>query len=60
MKSRFQFSLRSLFVVTAIVAVQCAVCLPMLRKWQQARRVEEELRRMWVEIDNARVSDSRP
>jgi hypothetical protein len=35
----FQFSLRTLLlVVVTIAAVQCAVCLPMLREWQE--RVE--------------------
>ncbi len=30
-----QFRLRTLFVVTAIVAVQSAVCCLMLREWQR-------------------------
>jgi hypothetical protein len=33
----FQFRLRTLLAVVAIVAVQCAVCLPMLREWRAAR-----------------------
>ena len=33
-RRRFQFRLRTLFFAAAIVAVQCAVCLPMLREWQ--------------------------
>ena len=36
---RFQFRLRTLFVVAAIVAVQCAVCLPMLKEWQAQREI---------------------
>jgi hypothetical protein len=32
-----QFSLRTLFVILTIVAVQSAVCLPMLREWQSRR-----------------------
>jgi hypothetical protein len=35
---RFQFRLWTLFVVTTIAAVQCAVCLPPLRDWQQNQR----------------------
>jgi hypothetical protein len=35
----FQFSLRTLFVVTTIVAVQCAVCLPALKEWQSRKRL---------------------
>ena len=31
----FQFSLRSLLVIVAVVAVQCGICLPMLREWQR-------------------------
>jgi hypothetical protein len=34
---RFQFRLRTLFVAVAIVAVQCAACLPMLREWQKQK-----------------------
>jgi hypothetical protein len=30
----FQFSLRALLVAATIVAVQCAVCFPMLREWE--------------------------
>jgi hypothetical protein len=29
-----QFRLRTLMLLTAIVAVQCAVCLPALKEWQ--------------------------
>jgi hypothetical protein len=32
----FQFSLRTLMIVVAIVAVQCAVCFPALKGWQYA------------------------
>ena len=44
MKRRFQFRLRTLLVVMAIVAVQCAVCLPMLRELKE----REEYRRALV------------
>ncbi len=43
---RFQFRLRTLMLIVAIVAVQCAVCLPALKEWQrieQWRRIEEAL-----------------
>jgi hypothetical protein len=33
----FQFSLRTLMLAIAIVAVQCAACLPMVREWQRQR-----------------------
>jgi hypothetical protein len=36
----FQFSLRTLFVVVATLAVECAVCLPMLREWQKSQQRE--------------------
>jgi hypothetical protein len=39
----FQFSLRTLFVVTAVVAVQCAVCLPMLREWKLEQEIAKRL-----------------
>jgi hypothetical protein len=39
----FQFSLRTLLVVVTIIAVQCAVCLPLLREWQQRRQRDAEL-----------------
>ena len=39
----FQFSLRTLMVVMAIVAVQCAVCLPMLREWKERDEYRREL-----------------
>jgi hypothetical protein len=39
----FQFNLRALFVVVAIVAVQCAVCLPIVREWREQRRIVAEL-----------------
>jgi Tfp pilus assembly major pilin PilA len=37
----FQFSLRTLMIVVAIVAVQCAVCLPMLKKWQTQQKMRQ-------------------
>ena len=38
----FQFSLRTWFILVAIAVVQSAVCLPMLREWQQRRQEEAE------------------
>jgi hypothetical protein len=44
-RRRFQFRLRTLSVIVAIVAVQCAVCLLMLREWQrQSEEVERHER----------------
>ncbi|HEV2971232.1 MAG TPA: hypothetical protein VGY55_14755 [Pirellulales bacterium] len=53
----FQFSLRTLFVVVAIMGVQCGVCLPMLREWQveQARvkvTLKEKLRLIGLALWN--------
>lgn len=39
---RFEFRLRTLFVIMTILAVECAMCLPMLREWQR----QEQLRRI--------------
>jgi hypothetical protein len=39
-RRRFQFRLRTLFVVATVVAVQCATCLPMFREWQQREQHE--------------------
>jgi hypothetical protein len=36
-----QFSLRTLLIVTTIVAVQCAVCLSMLREWKASRHLTD-------------------
>jgi hypothetical protein len=35
----FQFSLRTLFVIVATLAVQCAVCLPKLRERQEYNNI---------------------
>jgi hypothetical protein len=40
----FQFSLRSLFVAMTILAVQCAVCFPMLRAYEVNCELEEAMR----------------
>jgi hypothetical protein len=40
-RRRLQFSLRTLFVVVTILAVECAVCLPMLREWEANRKWQE-------------------
>jgi hypothetical protein len=39
----YQFRLRTLFVVLAIVAVQCAVCVPALKQWQRRRQNDIQL-----------------
>jgi hypothetical protein len=39
-RRRFQFSLWTLFVAVAIVAVQCAVCLPILKEWQDRQQIK--------------------
>jgi Tfp pilus assembly protein FimT len=41
----FQFSLRTLMIVVVIFSVQCGVCLPMLREWQEQERIREERQR---------------
>jgi hypothetical protein len=33
----FQFSLRTLFLVMAVVTVQCGVCLPIMKEWNPPR-----------------------
>jgi hypothetical protein len=38
----FQFSLRTLFVIMTIIAVQCSVCLPMLHDWQEQLRIRQD------------------
>jgi hypothetical protein len=53
----FQFRLRTLLLIVTIVAAQCAICLPPLRKWQAEREREQAL---WDEIDRAPVPPSRP
>jgi hypothetical protein len=53
---RFQFRLRTLFVVAAIVAVQCAVCLPMLRDWEARREYRERARRT-IQIMSAKPQE---
>jgi hypothetical protein len=51
------FRLRTLLLIVAIVAVECAICLPPLRKWQADR---ERKRALWDEIDRSPVPASRP
>jgi hypothetical protein len=36
----FQFSLRTLVIGVTIVAVQCAVCVPMVEEWQESQQRE--------------------
>jgi hypothetical protein len=38
-RRRFQFRLRTVFVVVTIVAVQCAACVPTLKEWQRLQQV---------------------
>jgi hypothetical protein len=64
-RGRFQFSLRTLFVVATIIAVQCAVCLPMLREWQEndsSSIVERFLRveQLYREMGMGDIPDSGP
>jgi hypothetical protein len=40
-RRRFQFRLRTLMLLAAILAVQCAVCLPALREWQAQKEVSK-------------------
>ena len=40
-RRRFQFRLRTLFVIVTILAVECAVCLPMLREWEANRNLTD-------------------
>jgi hypothetical protein len=51
---KLRFRLRTLFVFMTILAVQSAVCLPMLREWQKNQEIEE----IWRQIDAARGSYS--
>ena len=44
----FQFSLRTLFAVAPIVAVQCAVCLPALKECQQQKQSDDLFRSMEI------------
>jgi hypothetical protein len=41
-RRRFQFRLRTLLIVVTIFSVQCGVCLPMLRDWQQQERIRQD------------------
>jgi hypothetical protein len=45
-RRRFQFRLRTLFVIVTIVAIQCEVCLPMLREWQARNRTHTLVERL--------------
>jgi hypothetical protein len=40
-RRRFQFRLRSLFVVMTILAVQCAVCFPAVKEWEKQEQVKK-------------------
>jgi hypothetical protein len=48
----FQFRLRTIFTVVTIVAVQCAVCFPMLREWKSRTAVFEKLRQVGFALHN--------
>jgi Tfp pilus assembly protein FimT len=50
-RRRFQFRLRTLMLIAAIVAVQCAVCFPALKRWQKQREVEEALQELIATIE---------
>jgi hypothetical protein len=47
-RCRFQFRLRTLLIGVMIFSVQCGVCLPMLREWQEQERIREERQRQDV------------
>lgn len=51
----YQFSLRTLFVVMTIVAVQCAVCFPPLREWRE-RRVDDAYRELSEALNRQNAS----
>lgn len=39
-RRRFQFRLRTLFLVMTTVAVQCAVCLPGVKEWEKQEQLK--------------------
>jgi hypothetical protein len=53
---RFQFRLRTLFAITTIVSVQCAVCFPILKDWERFDRVRQILATMGNAQNHDRVS----
>ena len=53
----FQFSLRTLMLAVTIIAVQCGVCVPMLREWQQTRQEEANFDEL-VKLINLTVAPS--
>ena len=44
----FQFSLLTLLIGVTIFSVQCGVCLPMFRDWQEQERIREERKRQEI------------
>jgi hypothetical protein len=48
----FQFRLRTIFTVVTIVAVQCAVCFPMLREWKSRTASFKKLRQVGLALHN--------
>ncbi len=55
---RFQFRLRTLLLIVAIVAIQCAVCLPSLKEWQKRRDLDEARREAVEELQGCRDGSS--
>jgi len=49
-KRRFQFRLRTWFLVTAILAVQCAVCFPALKEWREQQELKIEVKRFMTVV----------
>ncbi len=52
---RFQFRLRTMLLIVAIVSVQCAVCLPALKEWQELaerKSANQRLRELIEQMDD--------
>lgn len=47
-----RFRLRTLFLIMTIVAVQCAVCLPALKEWQERKAIEESIQKIVDELEH--------
>jgi hypothetical protein len=52
-RRRFQFRLRTVFLIVAIVAIECAVCLPMLREWKERDEYRREQVRRTIHFMSA-------
>jgi hypothetical protein len=56
-RRRFQFRLRTLFVIATIVAVQCAVCLPMLKEWEARREYYREQLQLMIRAHSGKPQE---